>query len=216
MLLELASVTNVLVTVATHVIRDLGYAGILVLIAASGVIGVPGTELPMLFGGFNVYQHHLTLLGIIVFGVLGDTIGATAAYAIGYYGRRELLERHGSKVHMSPARLATAERWFERHGTVTIPFSRWIPVARAAFPYAAGVARMPYLRFVLLATLGSLPWIAGLAILGREVGSNWVNWRHHLEYVDYAGLALLVFGVLYLLLRRTRPASEKPSPDVLS
>jgi membrane protein DedA with SNARE-associated domain len=216
MLIQLASVTDALVNLATHVIRDAGYAGITGLIAVSGVIGVPGTELPMLFAGFNVYQHHLTLPGIIVFGVLGDTIGASLAYAIGYYGRRELLERHGSKVHMTPARLAVAERWFERHGTVTIPFSRWIPVARAAFPYAAGVARMPYARFAVLATLGSIPWIAGLAILGRAVGSNWVSWRHHLEYVDYAGLALLVLGIAYLVLRRSRSGSDKPTPDAVA
>ena len=72
---------------------DRGLAGVTLLIALSGVIGLPGTELPMLFAGFNVYQHHLTLLGIIVAGVLGDTLGASLAYAIGYYGRRELLER---------------------------------------------------------------------------------------------------------------------------
>lgn len=216
MLLEFASVTNALVTVATHVIRDLGLAGVTMLILTSGVIGLPGTELPMLFAGFNVYEHHLTLLGIIVFGVLGDTLGASIAYAIGYYGRRELLERHGSKLHASPARLAVAERWFERRGAVTIFFSRWIPVARAAFPYAAGVARMPYARFAVLATLGSIPWIAGFAILGREVGSNWVSWRHHLEYVDYAGLALLVLGIAYLIVRRSRTGSDEPAPDVIS
>ena len=41
----------------------------------------------MLFAGFDVYQHHMTLLGIIVFGVLGDLAGASIAYAIGYFGR---------------------------------------------------------------------------------------------------------------------------------
>ena len=215
MLLALASVTNVLVTIATHVIRDLGLAGVTMLIMLSGVIGLPGTELPMLFAGFNVFQHHLTLPGIIVAGVLGDTLGASIAYAIGYYGRRELLERHGSKLHASPARLAVAERWFERRGAVTIFFSRWIPVARAAFPYAAGVARMPFARLSLLATLGSIPWIAGLAILGREVGRNWVNWRHHLEYVDYLGLALLVLGIAYLILRRARSPKDEPTPDAI-
>ncbi len=131
------------------------------------------------------------------------------------HGRRELLERHGSKLHASPARLAVAERWFERRGAVTIFFSRWIPVARAAFPYAAGVARMPFARLALLATLGSIPWIAGLAILGREVGRNWVNWRHHLEYVDYLGLALLVLGIAYLILRRARSPKDEPTPDAI-
>ena len=226
MLIALASVTDSLVTVATHVIHDLGLAGVTMLIALSGVIGVPGTELPMLFAGFNVFQGHLSLVGIIVAGVLGDTIGASLAYAIGYYGRRELLEQHGNKLHISPARLVLAERWFERRGSVTIFFSRWIPVARAAFPYAAGVARMPYLRMATLATLGSIFWIGGLAILGRAVGSNWESWRHHLEYVDYAGAALLVAGVVYLIVRRARPVvgdgsdaapgSEKPAPDAVS
>jgi membrane protein DedA with SNARE-associated domain len=213
MLLALASVTDSLVTVATHVINDLGLAGITMLVAISGVIGIPGTELPMLFAGFNVYEHHLSLVGIIVAGVLGDTLGATIAYAIGYFGRRELIERHGHKVHMDAGRLELAERWFARHGSPTIFFSRWIPVARAAFPYAAGVARMPYLRVAALATLGSIFWISGLAILGREVGSNWVTWRHHLEYVDYAGAALLVLGIVYLVVKRTRPVTDKPAPD---
>lgn len=215
MLLGVASVTDSVVNLATHVIGDLGLAGVFAMIASSGVIGVPGTELPMLFAGFNVYDHHLTLLGVIVFGVLGDTIGASTAYAFGYYGRRELLERHGSKLHATPARLAVAERWFERRGSVTIPVSRMIPVARAVFPYAAGVARMPFLRFAVLATLGSIPWIAGLAILGREVGSNWVSWRRHLDYVDYVALAMLVLGIAYLILRRMQSGSDKPTPNAV-
>ena len=216
MVLALASVTDTLVNVATHAISDLGLAGILILIALSGVIGVPGTELPMLFAGFNVYQHHLTLLGVIVFGVLGDTLGASVAYAIGRYGRRELLERHGSKLHATPARLAVAERWFERRGNVAIPVSRVMPVVRAAFPFAAGAARMPFPRFALLATLGSILWIGGLALLGEAVGSSWVSWRRNLDYVDYVGLVLIVLAVAYLILRRTRAGRDKPTPDAVS
>ena len=67
-----------------------------------------------------------------------------------------------------------------------IVVSRWIPFARAAFPYAAGVARMPYLRFVTFATIGSIVWIAALGVLGNaRSGSPWQSWRHNLEYVDY-------------------------------
>jgi len=216
MWLELASITDSLATLATHVINDLGLAGIVLLLTLSGVIGVPGTEVTMLFAGFNVYQGHFSMVAIIAAGVLGDTLGATVAYTIGYYGRRELIERHGNKLHIDATRLALAERWFERRGSVTIFFSRWIPVARAAFPYAAGVSRMPYIRMAALAAMGSLFWIGGLAILGYEVGSQWQNWRHHLAYVDYAGAALLIAGVAYLIVKRNRPAGEKPAPDVSS
>jgi membrane protein DedA with SNARE-associated domain len=79
-----------------------------------------------------------------------------------------------------------------------------IPLARAAFPYAAGVAEMPFVRFFLAALAGSIIWIGGLGVLGREVGSNWSSWRHHLEYVDYAVVLLVLAAIAYLLIRRSR------------
>jgi membrane protein DedA with SNARE-associated domain len=213
-LLLAASITDSLVNLATHIIRDLGLAGVSLLTLSSGVIGLPGTEPTMLFAGFNVFQGHLTLVGIIVFGVLGDILGASVAYAIGYYGRTELIERHGSKVHMSQRRLDTAHNWFERYGPPVVFVSRLIPLIRLAFPYAAGVAEMPFARFILFAGLGSVPWITGLGVLGKAVGSNWQSWRHNLEYVDYAGLAIIIGAIAYLIVRRARGRGGGPTPDV--
>jgi membrane protein DedA with SNARE-associated domain len=210
-LLALASVTDSLVTLATHIIRDLGLAGVTLLTLTSGVVGAPGSEPTMLFAGFNVSEGHLSLFGIIVFGVLGDMIGASIAYAIGYWGREELVDRHGNKLHVSKQRLDRAHRWFERYGAPVIVISRFIPFARAAFPYAAGVARMGYVRFVTFATIGSIIWISGLGVLGRAVGSNWQSWRHNLEYVDYLGAALVVAAIAYLIIRAARTRRGGPT-----
>ncbi len=213
-----ASVTDSLVTMATHIIRDLGLGGVALLNACSAVIGVPGTEATMLFAGFNVYEHHLTLLGIIAFGVLGDLVGASIAYAIGRFGRVELLERHGSKLHVSPARLEFARGWFDRYGSPVILVSRLIPLVRAVFPYAAGVAEMAYARFLAFAALGSVVWITGLALLGRAVGRSWPHWRHNLEYADYVALGLLVLAVVWFLVRRSRGSAsdDGAAADVLA
>lgn len=216
MLFQLSSVTDSLVTLATHLIRDIGLAGVVLLTISSGVIGVPGSEPTMLFAGFNVSQGHLTLVGIIVCGVLGDVLGATIAYWIGFAGSRELFERRGAKLHMSADRLDRAHRWFERWGAPVIVLSRWVPFFRAAFPYAAGVARMPYGRFIACVALGSVLWITALGILGRAVGSSWQSWRHSLEYVDYVGAAIIVAAIAYLIVRRTRNGRHRPAPDVAS
>lgn len=213
MLLGPASFTDSFVTLATHIIRDLGLAGVALLNVSSAVIGLPGTEPTMLFAGFNVYQGHLSLLGIIVFGLLGDVAGASIAYCIGFYGSRELLERHGAKFHLTSAKLDRAHGWFERYGAPVIIFSRLIPFVRAGFAYAAGVAAMPYIRFVIFTTIGSIPWIVGLSVLGKAVGSNWENWRHNLEYVDYAAIAVAVGGIVYLIARRRRGRGGGPAPD---
>ena len=211
MLLVYASVTDSLVTLATHIIRDLGLAGVALLTLTSGVVGAPGSEPTMLFAGFNVSEGHLSMFGIIVFGVLGDMLGASIAYAIGYWGREELVERHGNKLHISKRRLDRAHNWFERYGAPVIVVSRFIPFARAAFPYAAGVARMGYGRFLIFGTIGSIIWIAALGVLGNAVGSSWQSWRHNLEYVDYVGAALLVAAIAYLIVRITRNRRGDPT-----
>ena len=82
-----ASITDSLVTLATHVINDLGYFGVWLMTTTTGVIGLPGTEPTMLFAGFNVSEHHLSMMGIIIAGLVGDMTGASIAYAIGYYGQ---------------------------------------------------------------------------------------------------------------------------------
>jgi membrane protein DedA with SNARE-associated domain len=208
MSLPVAAVSTLLVTIATKVIHHLGYAGIGLLIGVSAVIAVPGTELPMLFAGFNVYQHHLGLVGIIVAGVLGDVIGASVAYAIGRFASQELIERHGAKIHAKPADLERAHGWFERYGSGTIVVSRWLPVIRAAFPYAAGVAKMSYWRFLAMATIGSIVWIGALGVLGKAVGHQWKTWKHHLDYVDYAGVAILIVLIVWGIVRWVRRARE--------
>jgi membrane protein DedA with SNARE-associated domain len=219
----LASVTGPLVDLATHLIASIGLAGVALLTMSSGVIGVPGTEPTMLFAGFDVFQGNLTLPGIIIAGVVGDVAGASIAYSIGYFGQRELLESHGSKLHVSGTGLERAHRWFEHYGSPVIFVSRFLPFVRAAFPYAAGVARMPFPRFVVMATLGSIVWIGGLGVLGREVGHQWQTWRHHLEYVDYVGAVLLVAAVVFLIVRwrraRNAPAGaqqREPAADVVA
>jgi membrane protein DedA with SNARE-associated domain len=210
-LLLYASVTNSLVTLATHIIRDLGLAGVALLTLTSGVVGLPGSEPTMLFAGFNVSEGNLSMFGIIVAGVFGDMLGASIAYGIGYWGREELVERHGNKLHISKSRLDRAHGWFDRYGAPVILVSRCIPFARAAFPYAAGVARMGYIRFAIFATIGSIIWISALGVLGNAVGANWQSWRHNLEYVDYVGAALVVAAIVYLVIRIARSRRRDPT-----
>jgi membrane protein DedA with SNARE-associated domain len=212
----LASITGPLVNLAIHAIRTLGLAGVLALTAMTGVVGVPGSEPTMLFAGFNVYQHHLTLPGIIIFGAIGDTLGACVAYAIGFFGSRELLEHQGRRLHIRQSGLDRAERWFSARGSWVMLVSRFIPFARSAFPYAAGVGRMAFARFVVLTAIGSVIWVAALGVLGKAVGQSWQTWRHHLEYADYAGVALCVLLIAYVIVMRRRRAGAPPQPPTES
>jgi membrane protein DedA with SNARE-associated domain len=168
------------------------------------------SEAIMLFAGFNVSEGNMTLFGVVVAGVLGNLVGSLIAYAAGYYGRIELLDRNRF-IHVSPKHLAQADRWFERHGDIAVLVARCLPIIRTFISLPAGVARMPFWRFIALTTIGCIPWVTALALIGREVGDNWEDWRHYLEYFDYVVGAAILAGIAYLILRRRRsprPATE--------
>jgi len=174
----------------------------------SQLVIVPGTELTMLFAGFSVDQHHMTLLGIIVAGILGDLLGASIAYAIGFFGLHEVLSRRGP-LHVDERQIERAHAWFERFGAPVVAISRLIPVFRSGPIYAAGVARMPYWRFLIMCTIGSAIWITCWGLVGKAVGSQWHQWKNHLDYVDYAVVAIIVLAIGWWVVRRLRTPSAR-------
>jgi membrane protein DedA with SNARE-associated domain len=202
--LVLASVTDKLATFATNVVGDLGLPGIFLLMAPESA-GIPiPSEATMLFAGFNVHEGHYPLWAAVAVGCAGNLVGSWVAYAVGYYGRIELLERHGTFFHVKRSHLEWAERWFERYGSAAVFFSRMLPIIRTFISLPAGVARMPFWKFTLLTLAGCVPWIFALTLIGREVGANWEDWKNSLRYVDYAVLALIVVGIAYLVVRWRR------------
>ena len=206
-MLILASFTDVvlnpIVNAATDFISSTGLPAVFLLMALeSACIPIP-SEAVMLFAGFSVSEGELTLIGIIVAGVLGNLVGSWVAYAAGYYGRLDLLEKN-RLVHVSPRSLERADRWFERYGDATVFFSRMLPIVRTFISLPAGVARMPFWRFTALTLAGCVPWVTALALLGRAVGDNWEEWREHLHYLDYVVVAAVVCLVAYLIVRRRR------------
>ena len=164
----------------------------------------------MLFAGFNVAQGHYSLIAAVAVGVVANVLGSWVAYAIGYFGRVDVLEKHGAKLHIKPSQLRWADDWFARFGTATVFFARMLPVIRTFISLPAGVARMPFWRFTLFTALGCIPWIFMLTFVGKQAGDNWTDWKDALHYVDYAVVALILIGLVALFVRsrRRRAAPE--------
>ncbi len=210
-----ASITDPIVEFAVDVIDALGLPGIFVLmLAESACIPIP-SETTFLFAGFNVSRGEYSLLAVVTVGTLANLVGSWLAYAVGWYGRVDILEKHGRKLHIKPSHLRWADDWFAKYGSATVFFSRMLPIIRTFISLPAGVARMPFWRFTVLTTLGCIPWIFGLTFLGQQVGSRWEDWKDQLHYVDYVVAAAIVLGALYLLVRhlrrRSAPSEEAPA-----
>ncbi len=210
-----ASLTDPIVQFAVDVIDKLGLPGIFALmVAESACIPIP-SEATFLFAGFNVANGEYPLLAVVAVGTLANVVGSWIAYAVGYYGRIDILEKHGKKLHIKPSHLAWADRWFEKYGSWTVFLTRMLPIIRTFISLPAGVARMPFWRFTVLTTLGCIPWIFMLTLIGREAGDRWESWKDSLHYVDYAVAVLIVLGIVYLVVRNRRKprAAGEPAAD---
>jgi membrane protein DedA with SNARE-associated domain len=147
---------------------------------------------------------------------VANLIGSWIAYAVGYYGRIDLLEKHGRKLHIKKSHLETADRWFQKHGDATVFFTRMLPIVRTFISLPAGVAKMPFWRFSLLTLAGCVPWVLLLTFIGKQAGDNWTKWKDNLHYVDYAVAVAIVVGIVYLVVRRRRGGagpSQRPETE---
>ena len=207
----IAALLDPLVNLCTDFIGSVGYAGVFVLtMLGSACIPIP-SEATMLFAGFKVSSGDLTLFGVILAGVAGELLGCLIAYAAGYYGRIDLLERN-KLIHIDHKRLEWVDSWFQRHGDVTVFFARLIPLVRAFISLPAGIAEMPLRRFIPLTVAGSVIWLSGLTLAGRAVGDNWDKWHQRLAFLDYIVVAAAVVAIAYLIFQRRR-GGGKPRPD---
>jgi membrane protein DedA with SNARE-associated domain len=199
----------------TQVYESVGYLGVALWVAIESVIVPIPSELVLPFAGFLVGQggtvepltgQPWSLALVTLAGTVGATVGALVAYAIGFYGGRPLLERWGRVLRITPADLDRTDAFFARHGTKAAFFGRLIPVVRSLVSFAAGIAHMPLLPFVVFTALGSLPFTFVLAFAGMQLGANWEAIGDVLKRFEYVILAVLVVAVLgFVWLRFVRP-----------
>jgi membrane protein DedA with SNARE-associated domain len=146
-------------------------------------------------------------------GTLGYLVGALVGWAIGRYGGRPLLERHGSWFHLSPARLDRAEGWFGRWGAIGVLVGRITPVVRSFVSIAAGILEMPLGLYTLLTLVGSAIWAFALAGVGYGLGKSYGGFDHGFHYVEYAVAAGIVLALAYLVYRWMAAARVTPRAD---
>jgi membrane protein DedA with SNARE-associated domain len=204
-----AALLDPIVNLCTDFIGTVGYAGIFILtMLGSACVPIP-SEATMMFAGFKVSDGDFTLLGVILAGVTGELLGCLIAYAAGYYGRIDLLERN-RLIHIDRKRLDWVDSWFKRHGDATVFVARLIPLVRAFISLPAGVAEMPLRRFIPLTLAGSVIWLSGLAVIGRAVGDNWDKWHQRLAFLDYVVVAAAIAAIAYLIIQRRRGRTPRP------
>lgn len=199
----------------TQLYDAVGYVGVALWVAIESVIIPIPSELVLPFAGFLVGEgtslepltgQPWSLALVTIAGTIGSVIGALVAYAIGYYGGRPAIERWGRFLRITPDDLDRTDAFFARHGNKAAFFGRLIPVVRSLVSFAAGIARMPLLPFIVFTALGSLPFTFVLVFAGTQLGANWESIGDVLKRFEYAILAVLAIAIVgFVWVRIVRP-----------
>jgi membrane protein DedA with SNARE-associated domain len=191
---------------------DLGYPGIVALMAMeSSILPVP-SELVMPPAGYWVAKGQMNVWAVLACGTIGSILGALANYWVAQLLGRAFVRRFGRYVLLSERSLERAERFFADHGEISTLVGRLLPVVRHLISIPAGIARMPLPRFVLFTGLGAFAWCAVLTWIGYFLGRHEDVLRNEAvqRYVSQAlmiVIPIIVVGVgAYVLYHRRRRA----------
>ena len=191
-----------------------GYLAVFVLmLLESACIPIP-SEVTMLFGGFLASPENTTnavqlnFLAVALAGVAGNLVGSWIAYGAGRALGRGPFDRYGKYVGIRSHDIDKAERWWGKHGTKTVFFSRMLPVIRTFISLPAGIEKMPLGRFTVYTTVGCVPWVFALTGLGYALGQSWDKILGPFKVVSYTIVALIVVAVIAYLIRRRRTQDQ--------
>ena len=192
------------------------------MIAESACIPIP-SEIVVPYGGFLAAQGHTQLWMVISVATLANLIGSSIAYGVGRYGGRALFLRYGRYVGVSAHHLDRADQWFVRYGPATVFFTRMMPGIRTFISLPAGIAKMPFAKFLLYSLFGSVIWNTGLAYLGYAAGKAagedpWARLQetfsryNHIFYIVLGVVVLALIGWGFWRRRRSRVPGTPGGP----
>jgi membrane protein DedA with SNARE-associated domain len=181
----------------SHLLEHYGYAAVFVGTLAEG-------ESMLLLGGYAAHREYLELPLVIATAFIAAVAGDQIYFHLGRrYGPRLL-----ARQPRLNAKVTTAVRMVERHGTSVVLAMRFMWGLRTALPLAVGMSAMTARRFLVLDLLAAALWSTLIACIGfgaMRVLTRWIDDLHRHEHWIVGILLLIALGAI---VRRWRPGGS--------
>ena len=191
----------------TQLIASWGYLGIFITMTLESAFILIPSEVVIPFAGFLAYTGQMNIWLIVLVSSLANLTGSIIAYYVGKYLGRGFIERYGKYVLLNMGHLKTVEKWFEKYGSLTVFFSRLLPVVRTYGALPAGMGNMNFPKFCIYTFIGSIPWNLALVLIGYKLKENWSLLEKYSLYIDILAV-FVAAAVIYYLVRRIRIALD--------
>jgi membrane-associated protein len=146
------------------------------------LFGVVYSETGLLVGFFLPGDSFLFTVGVVAGAgslkivvvnlilMAGAMLGDSTGYLLGRNTGPKIFSRPDSRF-FKQAYVKRTHAYYERYGGKTIVIARFVPIVRTFAAFMAGVAQMPYLRFLPFSVCGGIGWVFMMTMLGYTLGS---------------------------------------------
>ncbi|MFQ3617471.1 MAG: DedA family protein [Cyanobacteriota bacterium] len=161
-------------------------------------VPLPG-ETITLIGGFLAGSDELNYWLVLASATAGAVLGDNFGYWIGYFGGWPLLVRVGQVFRIEEPKLLSLRKQFSENAARAVIFGRFLALLRIFAGPLAGIAQMPYPKFLLCNLIGAMSWASVMVTLAFFVGKL-VPLEQLVALVgQFAVVALLLFCVAIAL-----------------
>jgi membrane protein DedA with SNARE-associated domain len=151
------------------------------------------------------------IVALIACAWLGATLGNAGGFAMGRYGGRRLVLRHGARIGITETRLKKVEAMFDRYGDYVLIAARFVVLLRQLSGIAAGTLGMGWRRFMVLNALGAAVWVLWWGLATYWAGERIFAWMSGAAGLQVGLVALAVSATGWTLLRAWRRRRLKPT-----
>ena len=177
---------------------EYGNLAVFLLILVENLFPPIPSEVILTFGGVMTVCTDMTPVGVILFSTAGSLAGAVILYSVGRFlpdevFRKLLCGQIGHLLHFHLEDVDLAKGWFRERGISAVFLCRLIPIVRSLISIPAGIARMPFVPFLVFTAAGSLLWNTVLVYAGRIAGDSWE--KVSAAFGVYSDLFLMIAGI---------------------
>ncbi len=148
-------------------------------------------------GGLDIF----VICGLLVVAsILGDQFG----YFLGNRTGSAIFNRPDSRLFKKEY-LRQTQNFYDKHGGKTLIYAKFVPIVRTFAPFMAGVAKMPYFRFLSFNVFGGLGWVLLMTVSGYFLGQIPLVRRHFEKIV----ILIVLVSVLPVILQFLRARKEQ-------
>ncbi|MDI1224081.1 MULTISPECIES: DedA family protein [Acinetobacter] len=188
--------------------EQLGYIGIALLMFLDNVFPPIPSEVIMPSAGFAASKGQLLLSGVIIAGSIGSLVAAALLYWVGRKIPNQSIfnwvDRYGKYLFIKSEDVKKALDWFEKYGHRVVFFGRMVPAVRSLISIPAGMSHMPFWKFMLYSSVGTIIWTTFLACVGYYFGNNIELMQQIFSRVGYVIITIVLILVAYFFYKKSK------------